>query len=291
VLALTGAVCCCSIVKVFISWSKEPSRTVAADLRDWLPGVVDGIEPWMSSADIPAGEQWSGAVAEALVQARVGIVCITHRNQFEPWLLFEAGALTKPGGVGTIVCPYLIGMTAEDLEPGPLSPFQVTPADKAGTWRLVQTINAAKGADGISTGASRERFEGAWPALAERLAALPPSPRHTVLRRVPRRRTHPPGPGNPDYRLDPTRPSLDAAWFAATIEQLRPRLAASFGVDETFDEALLQQLLVALPQDHLIQVTKWSMSNIGNGPPREWLKALIPLCAVLFQAEDDERAR
>ena len=44
------------LVKVFISWSKEPSLTLAKILRGWLPSVLnDQVEPWVSSEDIEKG--------------------------------------------------------------------------------------------------------------------------------------------------------------------------------------------------------------------------------------------
>lgn len=159
-------------MRVFISWSKEPSRTVAAALHGWLPDVIQTLKPWMSSADIRAGARWSVDVADQLASAKIGILCVTADNQAEPWLLFEAGALAKTLE-GTFVCPYLVQMPGEALAPGPLTQFQAKHADKEGTFALLKTINAALDAEGLSPERLERAFELSWPALETRLASLP----------------------------------------------------------------------------------------------------------------------
>jgi hypothetical protein len=159
-------------VKIFISWSKEPSKTVAEALRDWLPDVLQSLEPWMSSADIGAGARWSGDIAKALAESKIGIICVTSQNQAEPWLNFEAGTLAKTID-GTCVCPYLVGMRTSDLKSGPLTQFQAKTADEEGTWELVATINRANGNGQIPEDRLRRLFDRAWPDLKRRLATLP----------------------------------------------------------------------------------------------------------------------
>jgi hypothetical protein len=127
-------------MRIFISWSREPSRTVAEALRDWLPDVIQTLDPWMSSMDIPAGARWNTEIAEALAPTKIGILCVTQENQQEPWVLFEAGALAKTVK-DALVCPYLIQMHAADLKEGPLTQFQVKLADRKGTFELLSTIN------------------------------------------------------------------------------------------------------------------------------------------------------
>ena len=96
-------------MRVFISWSGEPSRSVARALHGWLPRVVQHLEAWMSNEDISKA-------------ALFGIVCVTAANQHAPWLIFEAGALAKHLEAARVM-PLCI-----DLEPaavtGPLAAFQ-----------------------------------------------------------------------------------------------------------------------------------------------------------------------
>jgi hypothetical protein len=81
---------------VFISWSGENSKShkVAKALQEWLDYVVPNCEPWMSH-DIGAGESWYTELFAQLDFHKVGISCVTKKNQKEPWLNFEAGALAK----------------------------------------------------------------------------------------------------------------------------------------------------------------------------------------------------
>jgi hypothetical protein len=129
-------------MKVFISWSGSRSQAMADALRDWLPSVIQAVEPWTSSSDIDAGTRWTPALAEQLQQTQLGILCLTAENLNAPWLLFEAGALSKIFDKAS-VCPYLLSFEPTEVV-GPLAQFQAVKADRDGTKRLLQTINRAQ---------------------------------------------------------------------------------------------------------------------------------------------------
>ena len=118
-------------MKIFISWSGPRSKAMAEALKDWLPNVIQSIDPWVSSSDIDAGMRWTPALAEELQQTQLGIICLTIENLSAPWLLFEAGALSKIIDK-TRVCPYLMGLEPTEVT-GPLAQFQAVKAEKDGT--------------------------------------------------------------------------------------------------------------------------------------------------------------
>ena len=128
-------------MKVFISWSGERSQYIAAALRDWLPNVIQSLDPWMSDKDIAGGSRWLLALAGQLNEAMTGILCVTPENQSNAWLVFEAGALSKTIGQ-TMVCPLLF-----DLEPtqmtGPLTQFQAKVLDRTSVLSILNTLNTS----------------------------------------------------------------------------------------------------------------------------------------------------
>jgi hypothetical protein len=154
-------------MKVFISWSGERSKHIATALRGWLPKVIQALEPWMSSEDIESGMRWSTEIAGELEGTNIGIICITPENQNNPWILFEAGALSKTLKQ-SYVCPYLFGIEAPQLS-GPISQFQSRNADKDGTMKILSTINNALGRKGLGNEELEEIFEVWWAKLYDQL--------------------------------------------------------------------------------------------------------------------------
>ena|ERR1700683_2498847 len=77
---------------VMLTWPGPKSKAVAEALRMWIPRVIPGISPWVSSQDIAAGRQWLADLSEQLQKSTFGITCLTSENQSNQWISFEAGA-------------------------------------------------------------------------------------------------------------------------------------------------------------------------------------------------------
>jgi len=94
----------------------------------------------MSKHDLGSGTRWADALAQELEASSFGIVCLTPENVAEPWILFEAGALTKH--VKDRACCLLIG----DLRPadisGPLAQFQNRRFERTDVRKLLSDINS-----------------------------------------------------------------------------------------------------------------------------------------------------
>ena len=161
-------------MKVFLSWSGSRSEAVARALRSWLPDVLQAVEPWLSSSDIQAGARWASELELQLQESGVGIICLTPENLTAPWVLFEAGALSKSLG-SAYVCPYLYGFSPSELH-GPLVQFQATPATRDGTKSLVLTLNRVLGENAVQEQRLERSFDRWWPELERAFHAISGAP-------------------------------------------------------------------------------------------------------------------
>lgn len=153
---------------IFISWSGEPSHTVALALRDWLPHVIQSIDPYVSSEDIEQGAPWFPDIAQQLDQASFGIICVTKANAGSRWMNFEAGALFKSvKSVQRHVSPFLIDLKPTDLV-GPLAQFQATEPNLDGVTKLVRSLNIL-GDPRLRDALLDAEIERWWPDLEQEL--------------------------------------------------------------------------------------------------------------------------
>ena len=160
-------------MRVFLSWSGPRSQKVAASLRDWLPNVMHAVRPWMSEVDMPMGVRWGVDLARELEQAKIGIICVTAENETAPWILFEAGALSRTVAHECVI-PYLLGITPTEVV-GPLVQFQAAVAQRSDTFKVVSTINQTLGEMALSESRLERSFNAWWPELEQMLAAIPPA--------------------------------------------------------------------------------------------------------------------
>lgn len=163
-------------MNVFISWSGPRSKYVAETLRDWLPVVINAVNPWLSAQDIDAGSRWSPEMADKLEQTSFGVLCLTAENLMKPWILYEAGALSKQVDQSRVV-PYLIDIKPTDLT-GPLAQFQAVRSTKDDTYRLVRSLNGATkeiGEAALEDSLLDKAFSRWWPDLEEELVSIPES--------------------------------------------------------------------------------------------------------------------
>lgn len=160
-------------MKVFISWSGERSKALAQACHDWIPLVLHNVEPWLSEADIEAGDRWAEAVAKELSDSNFGIICVTRENVGSPWVLFEAGALAK-SMQGSKVIPLLLDLDFRDIT-GPLAQFQAKKLEKAGINEVISSINQTAN-HAVPEARAKQLFDALWPEFEKKVAAIPKQP-------------------------------------------------------------------------------------------------------------------
>lgn len=153
--------------KVFISWSGDLSRKLAETLRDWLPSTLQYVKPYFTPEDIEKGTKWGSEIAKELENSNIGVICLTRDNTEKPWILFEAGALSKSIEKGR-VCTLLFDLDAADVK-GPLTNFQGTRFIKEDFKRLVVTINSAAGDARLESAVLDDVFDMWWPQLESKV--------------------------------------------------------------------------------------------------------------------------
>lgn len=170
-------------MKVFISWSGSTGKAVAEVLYAWLPRALQAVRPFFSPDDIEKGARWSSAVGSELEACQVGIVVITRESMSAPWIMFEAGALSRNVGKSKVV-PLLFDLDSGDL-PGPLMQFQSTRCEAIEVKRLLRMLNSELGDLSVTDNVLESAFSMWWPALRDDLARI--SRDSAGLRLAPRR--------------------------------------------------------------------------------------------------------
>ena len=250
-------------MKIFISWSGELSRAVALALREWISVVLPFAEAWVSSEDIPKGSRWEAELATELNTTHCGILCLTPDNIQEPWLNFEAGALSKTFQ-RMPVHPFLLGVRPADLT-GPLSQFQATQFTRDDVQKLVRIINDAAGAATLSKERLDQNFQTCWPDLERRVAPLATQ---TSGKRVGPRTAEEPEAGTSEDRLNEEDLKVLCIMAQANGKRIFPQqLADSLGVHPERAKHVMEKLqsfdLLAASHNR-IHGTSWLLSRQGR---------------------------
>ena len=158
-------------MNVLLSWSKDQSKAVASAFYEWLPAVVPGIEPWMSSKDISKGREWFRELQDVLENTRICIICLTPENVRSPWIYYETGAIAT-NGPDVLICPYLLGFSPPMLDDGPLGKWQCTVATYDDTWELIKSLNNNALDEKYDLAILKDNFQTHWPDFAKRIEPL-----------------------------------------------------------------------------------------------------------------------
>jgi TIR domain len=155
-------------MKVFISWSGD--RVI----HWWLPHVLQFVKPYFTPSDIDKGKRWSSDISKELEQSKIGLIAMNEENLTSPWIMFEAGAISKVVEEG-LVCPIVFGIAKTDLV-GPLASFQAIEFNRAELHQLLSTINKAAREAALPERRVDEAFGMWWPELEKKVAAIPSTP-------------------------------------------------------------------------------------------------------------------
>lgn len=157
-------------MKVFLSWSGDTSHKIAIKLHSWLPMVIQRVDPYISS-EIDKGARWGTDIARELEQCSFGIACVTKENVAAPWLLFEAGALSKSVSDGKLA-PLLCGINQTDVQKSPLTQFQMTKFEQGEFFKLLKSINECEGDNALDEQVLSAIFHALWPDLDGAVAKI-----------------------------------------------------------------------------------------------------------------------
>ncbi|MFA4986376.1 MAG: TIR domain-containing protein [Candidatus Brocadiia bacterium] len=155
-------------MKVFICWSGKLGGEVAKVTKAFIENVIQSCTVFVSE-DLEKGATWPLVLTEELAQAGFGIVVITRESANAPWLLFEAGCLTKFGK--TRVCPLLVDIEQREFRM-PLSLFQGSRLDREDMEKLLQSINNGPEKPLLTETRLKSSFEAFWQKYEARVTEL-----------------------------------------------------------------------------------------------------------------------
>lgn len=146
--------------RIFVSWSKSPSKEIAAIVKELLTNVLDAVDVWVSDVDLVPGSRPMPAIHENLRSADAGVLVITRENQSNPWINYEAGVLAQGISDGAnLVIPLLIDSTNSTDITGPLADLYNVAFTEDDLRKVVKSLALASGTDVPN---ALKRFTWAW---------------------------------------------------------------------------------------------------------------------------------
>lgn len=171
-------------MNVFLAWSGEASKAAATALREWLPMVLQRVQPFMSEEDIQKGARWRQDITKQLSSTSFAILCLTKDNLESRWMHFEAGAIATRSEANRVTA-LLLGIEHKDVV-APLSDFQHTMLARDDVLKLVRDINGLFGTDAVDDVRLEKTFGRFWGDLESQLqAAMSKAGPKAVRRRQP----------------------------------------------------------------------------------------------------------
>lgn len=156
---------------VFVSWSKPIAAEIAKRLKPFLEDVLGTASIFMSQA-MEGGTRWSMEIPQRLQDCNAGLILVTSENSKEPWLHFEAGALSKQIDESRVI-PLLCGASVGDIQGTPLSLFQAKVLNHDDLLSVCVGFGAAFG---VGEDAVRRRFEKSWSELEKSVTLVTKAP-------------------------------------------------------------------------------------------------------------------
>lgn len=167
-------------MELFISWSGTKSKKIAEVIREWIPCVIQVVKPYYTPNDIDKGQRWGAEISKKLESSKVGIIVLTPANLNAPWLMFEAGALSK-SFENSSVCPLLFGVSPADIK-GPLLQFQCSTFGETEVFKLLTSINNNLNENKLEEKTLSSTFTVFWPQLKERIDAIVSEPEDSEVK-------------------------------------------------------------------------------------------------------------
>jgi TIR domain len=150
-------------MKVFISWSGDLSKRLAAAIHKWLPDTLQYVKPYFTPDDIEKGAKWDQEISKELEASNFCIIVLTRESLDSKWIMFEAGAISKSIERARL-CTVLFGIGPTDVQ-GPLERFQATEFSKEEIHKLLKTINSNAKEEALPDATLDRVFEKWWPDL------------------------------------------------------------------------------------------------------------------------------